>query len=254
MSARVRTAMLGLAAIACNGDIQAVSWAPLDIDQLEDDMASPTAPLNDAAIAELQATPEDEITVIRGLLQVGRLIVETSGEGDMETETRDLDVNLSGTQVYIRIACPGPEGTTPDSEFRFGSLTFYSPGLSKTTIDTWGAQGDMLGVLEGCIVGQYTLDGEMRMFYDTIRDLLAAEFDIDWARAGAAGHFTLPAIDDRDAVDDTDVRAQVLFTLESGETLLLESNPDLGLTEYLIRGVDGEIVCDQANDPPCPPL
>jgi hypothetical protein len=92
MSVRVRTAMLGLAAIACNGDIQAVSWAPLDIDQLEDDMASPTAPLNDAAIAELQATPEDEITVIRGLLQVGRLIVETSGEGDMETETRDLDV------------------------------------------------------------------------------------------------------------------------------------------------------------------
>ena len=80
----------------------------------------------------------------------------------------------------------------------------------------------MLGVLEGCIVGQYTLDGEMRMFYDTIRDSLAAEFDIDWARTGAAGHFTLPAIDDRDAVDDTDVRAQVLFTLASGETLLIE--------------------------------
>ena len=112
----------------------------------------------------------------------------------------------------------------------------------------------MLGVLEECIVGEYTVDGEMRMFYDTVRDLLAADFDIEWARAGATGHFTLPAIDDRDAVDVTDVRAQVLFTLESGETLLLESNIDLGLTEYLIRGVDGEVVCDQLDVPQCPPL
>jgi hypothetical protein len=248
----MRTAALLLAGLACNGDIEPVTWAPLDIDGLEDDLENPTAPLNEATLAEIQATPIDEITLIKGLLDVGRLIVETSGEGDMETETRDLNVNLSGTQVYIRIACPGPTETVPDPDFSFGSLTIYSAGLSKETLDTWGAQGDMLGVLEECIIGPYTLDGRMRMFYDTIRDLLAADFDLDWSRAGAAGHLMLPAVDERDALDATDVRAQVLFTTADGGTLVLEQNADIGLTQYLIRGADQEIVCDTNDDPQCP--
>jgi hypothetical protein len=249
----MRTVLLFAVAVGCNGDIEPVTWAPMDIDGLEDDMASPTAPLNADTLAEIQATPIDEIKLIQGLLQVGRLIVETSGEGDMETETRDLDVNLTGTQVYIRIACPGPEGMTPDPDFSFGSLTIYSAGLSQDVIDTWGAQGDMLGILEECIIGPYTLDGRMRMFYDTIRDLLAADFDVDWARTGAAGHLLLPAIDERDALDETDVRAQVLFTTADGGTLVLEQNADLGVTEYLIRGADQQIVCDSTAVPQCPP-
>ncbi len=254
MIARVATTLLCAIAAGCNGDIQAVSWSPLDIDGLEDDMASPTAPLNEATLDELLATPTDEIKLIQGLLAVGRSIVETSGEGDMEVMTRDLDVNLSGTQVYIRIACPGPVELTPDPDFSFGTLTVYSASLSKETIDTWGAQGDMLGILEECIVGEYTLDGQMRMFYDVIRDLMGADFDLEWERTGAAGHLALPAIDERDALTEENARAQVLFTTEASGTLVLEQTPDLGLTQYRIRGADGELVCDSADDPPCPPL
>lgn len=255
MTARTAFSAFALGAmLACNGDIAAVTWSPLDIDGIEDQMANPTAPLTDATVAELLATPADEIRLIQGLLEVGRLIVETSGEGDMEVMTRDLGVDLAGTQVFLRIACPGPTETAPDPDFTFGTLTVYSATLSEETIDTWGAQGDMFGVLDECIIGPYTLDGEMRMYYDVVRDLLGVEFAVDWSRSGASGSFTLPAIDERDALDDTDVHAQVLFTTMADGTLVVEQDVDLGLTEYRIRGADGEVVCDNTNDPPCPPI
>jgi hypothetical protein len=246
--------LLGLLVVACNGDTKAITWAPLDIEQLEEDVESPTAALDEANLAELFETPVEEVQLVKGLLGISRLLIDTAGEGDMESITRDLDVNLEGTQVYLRIACTGPIDVIPDPEFRYGSLTVYSAGLSQAVIDTWGAQGDMLGVLEGCVIGRYTLDGRMRMYYDTIRNLLGVDFEIEWSREGGSGNFTLPATDQRDPLDETAGRGRVLFTTEAGETLVIEQNFDLGPTEYIVRGADDEVVCDSAVEPPCPPV
>jgi hypothetical protein len=240
--------LLGVA--SCSPDFEPVTWKSLDTDIVEDALASPTAPLNEATRQEVLALPGEEIQFVYNLLLVMRAVLEYNesvGSAPMET-----DADLSSTQVYLKVACAGPfddvEDAVPDPDFRYGSMTVYSETLSEETIEQWSAQGNMLAVFDQCVRGDFTYDGRMRTFFNNVRNLLVVVPEIDYVGPDSEGVVTIPA------AEELDFRLRLLFTTSLDQTLVLERDLVNETTEFTVRGADGELRCDAAEDPRCPPL
>lgn len=239
-----------LTGTSCSPDFAPVTWKALDTDVVENALSTPTSPLDQAALDDLEALPGEEVQYVQNLLLIMRAVLEFNDR--VETEPVETDADLSSTQVYLKIACPGPitdpDDVIPDPEFRYGSLIVYSETLSEETIEQWSAQGNLLAVFDECIVGDFTYDGQARTFFNNVRNLLVVVPEIDYVSPEGSGFLDLPA------AEELDFRLRLLFTTSRDETLVLERDLMTQTSEFIVRGNDGELLCDGDNTPRCPPL
>jgi hypothetical protein len=215
------------------GEVEPVHWDPLDVAAIEQQLDAPTALLTEAALDELLASPVGDLSIVEALLALGRFPIEQL-EGTMPEQPRGLD--LDGTQLYVRVACPGPTEVAPDPEFRYGSISLYSERLAAEVLDELTVRGDVYGLVRDCTVGALEVDGAMRVNYDDVADRLAIGFD-----ATVDGR-------DFDAVVVDDQRVRVLYTDATGGTLTIEQGSPPAFT---IRGRDRQVECDQTREPTC---
>lgn len=236
--------------LATNGSCakpETVEWTSIDVDALRSELDEPTAPLTEETLDELRSAPKENVLLwlaLDSLLDVFPVATTTAAPTPTETS-----LDLEGTNVYIKFACPGAEQTVPDPDFQYGFLQFYSPTLSEENIEAFAVQGDLYGVAEDCTIGRFDIAGSMRFFISTLPPTRAIVPDLEFEYRGevpSEGALTVPML------EENAIQRTLLFVEEG--TLTLENSTDPMDTAFVLHGSTGEHRCDLLMEPACPPL
>src|SRR5204863_6328072 len=108
------------AGTGCGPDVGLLTWDTIDLGDVEAKLAAPTA-----TVADLKAGIDkigDELGDLEFLGGDGFDLYEVIDDPNETAPTvyESTDDQTTGTQVYMRVACPGPEGDGPHPDFAFG--------------------------------------------------------------------------------------------------------------------------------------
>ncbi|MEM6988873.1 MAG: hypothetical protein AAF721_00200 [Myxococcota bacterium] len=150
-------------AVACRPDVELIEWEPLDVDAVRFAVDNPTArfaddpefdALRQALTGPSTAADVDAATSgLRDFLDQG-----TPPEMD-ESNEGDEPPAGSGTSVFLKVACAGPDPNAPDRTFEFGQIRVDSPRLTREVIENLSLEGDLLLSFVRCSVDGVTYDG-----------------------------------------------------------------------------------------------
>jgi hypothetical protein len=164
--------MIVLAWMACALPSGGPRWTAVDVGAVEAALASPTASEED--VLRWLVTHADELG---GRIDASTTLVDAVGLVAASPEADHVERDegeLSGTEVYVRVACPGP-GRAPDADFEHGLIQIESPLLSLEDIDELGVRGDLLLTAEACRRGESVLDGAVAAWYDAPDQVLVVD-------------------------------------------------------------------------------
>jgi len=228
-------AVAGLAA-SCFPDPQPVRWEPIDVEQLKDDLANPTGEVNPETSKEVAEGLIGNEAALREVLKFIDLIY-TLSQDDQGGLTAVVPRELDGTNIFMRIACPGTDPLDPDTTFQQGELRLDSPSFTDEFLETFEVKGDVHMDFTECRIGPFEYEGSVPAHYDSDAAEAAIDLDLDFFDHGldAGGSFHYPLF------TGLDTGVQLLYTLESGGTLVLEWVDDLQMID--LRGANGLFLC-----------
>jgi len=244
-----------LASLACSAEPQPLTWESVDIAAVRRDLETPTAIIDDARLNATLASLGVNLYFLWQGIQVIEWFYDAASESDYEPQMIDVPFNLTGTQVYLKMACPGVGGTSPDPEFGHGEVVVYSPTLTQENVERAAFRGQALAVFEAC-EGQYLVfEGDARMAYETetqsIALVTAMQFlrDVDGGAdddLAVVGRFDAPMLRDGSVVS-------VSLAQPDDTRLTLAIDLDDPDEAFEIYGVDGVVSCRRTEDgsPPC---
>jgi hypothetical protein len=244
--------LLTAASMACAPEVSVPEWDPIDMNELERQLAEPTGELADVEDVEqwLEALGAKVATVRSAgdALDVVKDVLE-SGEGPPPVPEGSDGRAPSGTSVYLKIACPGEDPEDPDLSFDSGMIRVDSPRLSEEVLENLHVQGDLLFTFVECVAIDVSFDGEVRAFYekgDSPRLALDPELEAEELLTGAVQRFTGVALLETDWV-------QFAYTPEPDQTITVGFVP--GLTDVVeVKAADGTYECDLLTLEPCVPI
>lgn len=184
-----------LSLLGCSLPSGGPRWTPVDTEALEADLEEPTASL-DSTLSWLEdhAGRLTLLVATGGTVdQVVRRIAAPSESPEVEHATGELQ----GTEVYVRVDCPGldpdtqallTEEASADTGAELpgpGSIQVDSPLLGFDDIDDLGVRGDILLVAEACGHEDRLTHGTLPAWYDAPSQWLALD--------GSAAVRALPA-------------------------------------------------------------
>jgi hypothetical protein len=228
--------------VACFPDIKPITFDPIDVPALESALAEPTGEVNEETLIEIA----DHLIENERAFQAVRALIQEVYEEDGGDTTPDGKVfrELSGTNAYVRISCTGHDIQNPVTDFSEGELRIDSPTFTDEFLENYDTKGDMLVRFSACRYTTMVFEGELVMHYDAEMSRAALDPDISWvddADSSLDGALISPML------QELGVGVQVLFTLEAGETLVLEWL-DAQADTVGIRGVNGSAVCIFSQD------
>lgn len=236
VSKGVGVVVVACAAVTCFPDPKPVSWEPLDLDALKDDLANPTGEVNEDTSKEVAEGLIANEEALREVLRFIELIYSLS-QDDQGGLTAVVPRGLDGTNIFMRIACPGSDVANPDTSFEEGELRLDSPGFTDEFLETFEVVGDVHMDFTKCRIGPFEYEGSAPAHYDTAATEAAIDLRLDFVdqRTDGEGSFHYPLFT---SLDDG---VQMLYTLESGETLVLEWVDDFAMVD--LRGRNGLFLC-----------
>lgn len=231
-------ALLVLSSAACLPDPQPIRFEPLDRDQLDEDLANPTADVDEVTRKEVADQLAADKAAIAAMFEfLGSVLLREIGQGG--EPTLQTSRALEGTNVFAKVACPGPDEANPDTSFEFGALRIDSPTFTDEFVDEFDLHGDLWLDHDDCVVGDFEYFGGFASYYDTQDIEVGLDVNLE---------FIDHAIDEfpRDIHypirGEPGVAYQALITLESGKTLVAEFV--VGNVPFGIRGANGVFTCE----------
>ena len=174
------------AATGCGGpDVTLLTWDTIDPEDAEAKLAAPTATVDDldSAIADIG----DELAEwLKTLGDAGFNLYDAIDDPN-ETVPTVYDApedDGEGTQFYVRIACPGPNGDGPDPDFAFGSIRLDSPIIDVAEAgESMSIAGPIFLTFDDCRAGDALLVGGIPGHYDDVANVLALDGELTVERA-----------------------------------------------------------------------
>lgn len=233
---------LALAAMlfGCRPQLEPIRWQPLDIEALREAVAHPTGFVDEAAANEVAyavVAGHESYRALSGFLHQVFAEPEPGASGDTGP-VWVVPQALSGTSVYLLVACPGPD-LDPGQPFAHGSLRIDSPSLDADVVATWAIEGQVRLGFDGCRIGDLVFDGSGPFYH------ASEPFELGFAPTLEVVDLAAPELPPIEIAEpllwDPLDQVSAVFELESGETLVLDWRAtDL---ELLLRGVNGALTC-----------
>ncbi len=214
---------------SCSPQLEPIRWEGQDVEALREAIAEPTGVVDRASIRELAGNVARSADAYWSIARHLREVFLTAPSERSEPAWVIAQAR-GGTSVYLLVACPG-DGDAPP--FSAGSFRVDSPTLSAELVSTFEVRGELLLSFEDCQVGRSTFDGSA--WVDRELDELAVVPEL-------TVNFDEHVIElDRAFLWDTRGELQLLYELDSGETIIVEwSRPDRALR---LRGANGSRGC-----------
>lgn len=228
-------ACLGLCACFTDG---VARWDSFDYEAFLDDFESPTGNFDGDRLSELSTRAEN----MREFVQAFATIADTIREAKPEAGYSEP---VAGTNLFVNIACPGPDLLDRDTTFGHGRLRIESPGLLLDAAIKWEMKEDILMSAQNCQVGPYMITGESVGYIDQDTNQIALDVGFNVVRIDAQTPLELdiPVLFSGAAI-------QVLVRL-SELSYTLSFDPDGGVS-VAIGGLEETYSCDlSAFPPPC---
>ena len=168
------------AGTGCGSEVTLLTWDTIDPDDVEAKLAAPTATVDDleTAIEEVGDELADWLKTLGG---AGFNLYDAIDDPDETTPTvydAPEDDN-EGTQFYVGIACPGPDGDGPDPDFAFGSIRLDSPTVDIAEAgEATSIAGPIFLTFDDCRVGDALLVGGIPGYYDDVANVLAMDGEL----------------------------------------------------------------------------
>jgi hypothetical protein len=160
------------AGTGCAGaEVSYLTWDTIDLDDVQAKLDAPTA-----TVADLKAGIEeigDELGDLEILGGEGFNLFEAIDDPNETTPTvyESTDDQTTGTQIYLRLACPGPESTKPDADFAFGSIELVGPTL-QIADESVAIAGPIYMTFDECRAGGALMTGGIPGYYDDVANRL----------------------------------------------------------------------------------
>ena len=237
-----------------------ISWTELDYQELLRDMENPSGEVTSEAVLETAEKFRDNADAIFLLGSILNQMFPAGVEDFAEDGTTlapdpgapsrlrlpagvvaaEGDVpNLEGTNVFVKLACWGPDADEPDLSFRYGFIRVDSPGLSEEVIENLGVAGDFLISFRGCEFPDGVLTGVNPGFYDEDESgegIIALRFNTVIADEGGFTSFIDEPLLIRNGV------FSVLYRLEDGSgTIRVDVSSDYAT--FVVTGTNGAWTC-----------
>lgn len=257
---RLGTGLVLVLTGGCRRDIEPIRWQAIDDDAIVAEIENPTAPLTQQTLDALADSLFDDR---RALLATHRVITaglqaesdpdaglaELPAEPEIPTETTgmspapegpDVNIDLSGTSVFLRVGCPGPTDDELDPAFGHGTLRLDSASLSEQTLDNLLLEGDVLGQFMACQTPDGTIDGRAPLHYQLDPPLVIVDAELS--------HTERP-----DGLEDLQIDVPYvaalgwLFSqrpLDDGRTFTFAFSLDDTEPSIIVYGADGRFICD----------
>ena len=225
--------------LACSLPSGGPDWKPVNVGALKATLANPTASRS-ATQAWLLSHAEDLKALVDTATTLTNAMDSVAAPADAPEVARDT-AELSGTEVYLKIACPGP-GVGPDPDFAHGRVEIESPLLSIEDIEEVGVQGDMLITAVACEDGDERYDGLAPAWYDAPQELLVLDGAMDLTTSTETVSLAIRAV----LADPWGF----VIPLSTGDSLSLDVDPK-STSSGRLRYADGEILCALATPVSC---
>ena len=164
----------------CGAEVTLLTWETIDPDDVKGKLAAPTATVDDLnkAIDEVGDELAEWLKTLGG---AGFDLYDAIDDPD-ETAPTVYDApeaNGQGTQFYVRIACPGPDGDGPDPDFAFGSIRLDSPTIDVVEAgESMSIAGPIFLTFDDCRAGDALLVGGIPGYYDDVGNVLAMDGEL----------------------------------------------------------------------------
>jgi hypothetical protein len=166
------------AGTGCDGpDVSLVTWDTIDLDDVNAKLAAPTA-----TVADFEQGIDkigDELGDLEILGGEGFDLYEAIDDPKETAPTvyESTDDQTTGTQLYMRIACPGPEGDGPDPDFAFGWIQMVSPTLQLAE-ESAAIAGPIYVTFDECRAGDTLMTGGIPGYYDDVANRLGLDGEL----------------------------------------------------------------------------
>ena len=232
-------------AVACRPRVDIPEWEPLDVEALRFTIENPTARFaDDPDFAELRdgLTRPSTAAELDAATAELRDVLDQGAPPAMDGPSNGDDGKPgSGTSVFLKVACPGPDLDDPDRTFRFGHIRVDSPRLTRDVIENLSFEGDLLLSFVGCSSDGVTYDGTGPSSYlagDTPQLATSLSLEVFDEAAGTTESFN------RDAIFEP-MRSRFVQPSDGGGTYTLELDASSGTTTLL--AADGALQCMTAT-------
>jgi hypothetical protein len=157
-----------------------LTWDTIDPDDVEAKLAAPTATVDDLETA-IEKIGDELAEWLKTLGGTGFNLYDAIDDPDEKVPTvYDAPTeDNEGTQFYVRVACPGPNGDGPDPDFAFGSIRLDSPVLDVAEAgESMSIAGPLFLTFDECRAGEALLVGGIPGYYDDVANVLALDGDL----------------------------------------------------------------------------
>lgn len=163
-------ALLGLTILGCSSSaLTHRTWDSLSEEELQTRLSSPTADLSSRLTTQQVSGLEARMPV---LLEIGRLVghvigavteVTNTDYSDEEARLPEVDEPPAqetgwGTNLYLRVACPGADPAKPRGDFSAGSVRLDSARIRSSDLRELIEGGEFLLSFEACQLGSMRVD------------------------------------------------------------------------------------------------
>lgn len=232
---------LPLLLLACSLPSGGPSWDPIDVAAIEAELAAPTAGLDSTLDWLVDNAESLAATVAAGQSARDAVVAVAAPPGTVEVE-RDTG-ELSGTAVFVKVACPGP-GSGPDADFAYGHVELESPLLAFDQLADLAVRGDLLLTARACQRGARTFDGVAVGWYGVNRGWLALDGPLDVTDDQGVLSVTLRAI-----LDDP---WSFVVPILDDQTVSLDVDP-ASPNQGVLRYDGGSLTCTLSSPVQCIP-
>lgn len=170
--------LLGATLASCGkGQPRLRNWEALDLEATHQRIAEPTAVIDADLLQDVVRNAVKDLVypAVRDMAgQLRRVFPEFVGRaGDFATDQAPL--SIEGAQAFLKISCPGPDLSAPDTSFEHGFVRIDAPDIDSKSIK----EGDLQLTFSECGVGEAWLDGISSAFYSLERGGLLIDLRLD---------------------------------------------------------------------------
>jgi len=224
----------------CTPGFSPISWDDLNYDEMTEKLNNPTgmvdvdnmSQVSNEVLAVTAATYSFNDTINVALASLGGESGRREG-GLVGTKHGALE----GTNIFVKVACPGTDLNDPSYDFSNGYVRLDSPTLSEESITS----GGVLVSFHDCVVGDVYLDGECAAYYSTDPFTFAMDLNL---------HLTYGDLDLNTSAqvmyDDLIFRAAV--SLNNETTVTVEADLAAAVGSFTVSGANGTFSCTLNGD------
>jgi hypothetical protein len=224
----------------CTPGFSPISWDDLDYEEMTEKLNNPTGSVDINSMGQVS----NELLAVSAATNSfdSRVQAALSALGEEPERTEGALVGtkhgaLEGTNVFVKIACPGADLADPSSDFSDGYIRLDSPTLTEESISA----GGILVTFHECVAGEVYLNGECAAYYSTDPFTFALDLSL---------HLIYGELDlDTSAqLSYDDAKLRVALSVNNETTVTVDADLGASLGTFTVTGTNGTFSCSLNGD------